>query len=249
MSDLFTVAHIAQLHEIQKARLRRNQPGLGSEVEELIRRLTDGGVAGQKAARKKGARKSGQSDDLRVIQAKRFWDKGFGRELGYEKLENYLATIPEVPEHLKADDPDKPMLVLTEPRLQSIVKTCRLIGVVFNADDQTLEPYDERHATSQAPKWVRMHDGRRNHKRKPSTCRDELKNGEFSGTDLAGICCYLHFPDCAREDEHVMDLPGSVLAEYRDGCASLEVWDGRAGLCWRHDDVAISFCGAASCRE
>jgi len=47
MSDLFHVGHVAQLHEIQRARLGRNEPGIGPEVEELIRRLTSGGVAGK----------------------------------------------------------------------------------------------------------------------------------------------------------------------------------------------------------
>ncbi|MBU0646363.1 hypothetical protein KJ611_02700 [Patescibacteria group bacterium] len=234
---LITFDQMVSLRELERANVKNGGNGYRDELQELINRLKSGGVAG------------GVEDDIRTIQAKRFFDKGFGRELGFDKFEGYLATIPEVPEHLKADDPDKPLLVLLEPRLNSIVKTCRLIGIKFVYDDQTLEPYDERHAAPQAPKWVRMHDGRHNHLRKPSTCRDELKNGEFSGTDLVGVCCYLHYPDCVREGEHVMDLPGSVGALYRGDSACLGVWDGQAKLSSFFGVSSYPDCGASSCRE
>ena len=47
MGQLFNVGHVAELHAIQKARLARGEPGIGLEVEELIRRLTSGSVAGK----------------------------------------------------------------------------------------------------------------------------------------------------------------------------------------------------------
>ena len=38
------------------------------------------------------------TDDARTIQAKVLWDAGFGKELWYKTFEEYLATIPEIPE-------------------------------------------------------------------------------------------------------------------------------------------------------
>jgi hypothetical protein len=141
------------------------------------------------------------------------------------------------------------MLVLLEPRL-GLTKACELIGVAFGGDDQTLVAFDERHITSKEPKWVRMHDGRRNHNHQPSVCRSELKDGEFSGTDIVGICAYLHYPDCVCEGEHVMDLPGSVNVRYRGHCAYLKVWGGQVKLSWNLDDYRASpRYGASSCRE
>ncbi len=236
MSDLFNVGHAAQLHEIQKARLARNEPGIGPEVEELIRRLTSGGVAGKVV------------DDIRLIQAKRFFDRGFGRELGLKDFAAYLATIPTVPETLLADDPNFPLLVLGEPRL-GLTRACELIGLRYTGSDQTLVPFDKRHAEPTKPWWFSMHDGRRNRNRKPSDCRTSLGANEISATALRGVCTFLHHPGVIVQGEHCVDLPGSVDAEYRGYNADLGIWRDEPRLYRSMSGFADLDYGSASCRE
>lgn len=148
MSDLFTIAHVAQLHEIQRARLKRRKPGIGPEVQELIRRLTDGGVA----------HIGGDPDDARYAQAKRYWDSGVGKALGYPSFKDYLANIP-TPRQLPITNRTQlhPQLLLVEPRV-SFAKLCELVGITRRPDW-----VEERNGDVlvEAPFWAAYDDGTR----------------------------------------------------------------------------------------
>lgn len=238
MAKLFTTAHVAELHSIEAARLRRGQPGIGDEVEELIRRLTSGGVAGK-------------SDDIRVIQAKRLWDLGVGRELGLPNFNAYLATIPEIPAELVQDGPDYPHLVLVETRV-GLKRLCYLGSIDFSGDDQTFIEHDERHREFAEPTWIRVQDGRKNRNRAVRDCRNSFVKDELGLTALQGVCSYLQYPnavvDTSRSDRspHVMDLSGSVQYDCSFHAAYLAVSSGRAELSWFPDDRAAPQCGSAS---
>jgi len=240
MSDLFTVAHIAQLHEIQAARLKRGQPGLGSEIEALIARLTSGGVA-------RGAW------DIREAQAKRYWDLGVGTALGYPNFAAYLATVPEVPERLEEHGQSFPLLVLVEPRV-GLKRLCELANVEFSGGDDTFVAYDERHTEFTKPTWIRIQDGRRNRNRKVSDCRGSFGRRELGLTALQGVCAWCvhgaaELVDLNGPDGHAMDLPGSVHRGSRGDAAYLHVSDGRAKLRWYWGVIAYPKCGSASRRE
>ena len=238
MSDLFHVGHVAQLHEIQRARLGRNEPGIGPEVEELIRRLTSGGVAGK-------------SGDPRVAQAKRYFDMGVGRELGFADFAKYLETIPEIPEALRADNPEFPYLVLV-PKI-GLARLCQLGDIAFAGDDQTFVPWDETYHDPASPVWIRVQDGRRNRNRAISDCRRAFAPGELGLVALQGVSAYLAHPevvsDIAGPDGHAMDLPSSVRREDRERAAYLSVSDGRARLNWRWHAYAGPGFGSASLRS
>ncbi|MCI0479515.1 hypothetical protein L0Y59_03140, partial [Candidatus Uhrbacteria bacterium] len=98
MGKHISTGQIRELLDIDRAR-----GGIGPEFQELISRLTSGGV-GMK------------NDDPRAVQAKVLWDKGFGRESGCRSFQDYLATIPEIPPELVDDDPRFPLLVLVDDR-------------------------------------------------------------------------------------------------------------------------------------
>jgi hypothetical protein len=239
MSDLFDLAHVTQLYEIQKARLARNQPGIGREVKGLIRRLTSGGVAGK-------------SDDIRHAQAKRLWDLGVGRELGLPSFEACLAGIPEIPAGLLQDDPEFPLLVLVETRI-GLKKLCDLGGIAFDGNDDTFVAYDDRHREFTQPTWIRIQDGRKNRNRSVRDCRTSYGKSELGLSALQGVCSYLHHPQAVTEatqkDGHVMDLSGSVLRVVRARAAYLKLWYGQPKLHWRFDVSARPKFGSASRRE
>jgi hypothetical protein len=237
--SLFNAGHSVLLFEIQAERLQRGEPGIGPEVEDLIRRLTSGGVAGK-------------TDDPREAQVKRYWDLGVGTALGCKSFSEYLASIPEIPEALKADDASFPLLVLVETRV-GLKRLCDLGNIAFDGNDETFVAYDARHAELTQPTWIRIQDGRKNRNRSVKDCRETFAEHELGLTALQGVCSYLQHPtvviEWTKDGAHAMDLSGSVHRGYRDDVACLRVREGRAELFWYWVGLAVPGCGSASCRE
>jgi len=210
--------------------------GIGDDVAALIKRPTDG-------------HRLLSTNDVRVIQAKVLFDKGLGGELSFDA---YLATIPEVPETLFADDPNLPLLRLVDPRL-GIVKTCKLFGIKFEElgySDTDAVSFDARHEIPNTPFWVRAHDGRKNHNRKPCVCRDECKDKLYAMTAMVAIMVWVQDPSIIKENEHVLDCPGSVRRAGRGDCAYLNVWDGGVELLLLRSAVhADPDCGSGGFRR
>ncbi len=236
MSTLFGLGHVAQLHEIQRARLKCDQPGIGVEVEELIARLTSGGVAGK-------------SNDPREIQAKRLWDLGVGRELGFENFAAWLESLPPVPEY--PDDRQLSILVLVPDQSKiRIVKSCQLLGINFSGTDNTFVDARPDKALS-GTYWMWCQDGSEYRGKKPEVCRDDLfpKENQIAMTAYEGL--WLYAVDRSVLSRHYIDLPGSVLdvpgRDPRPGhVAYLELWGGGPKLHWDWAGRAYGGFGSAS---
>ncbi|MBI4256534.1 hypothetical protein HY626_00580 [Candidatus Uhrbacteria bacterium] len=212
-----TTGQICQLIEIDRA-----GDGIGNLVQELIIRLTSGGVAGKMT-------------DPRGTMAKRLWDRGFGRDsaIKAKNFKAYLAAIPQIPASLIAEDSDLSLLSLADPR-PGLLRACQLLGIQYEElgyADGDAEPFDERFMIPAAPFWFRHDDGRANSNRRPDHCRDELATGDIQvGTATEGIFAFAHHPQIVVEGEHIIDLPGTVHHSRRVHCAYLRVWSGRVGL-------------------
>ncbi|OGL66968.1 hypothetical protein A2856_00525 [Candidatus Uhrbacteria bacterium RIFCSPHIGHO2_01_FULL_63_20] len=236
MTNLFTVAHVAKLHEIQSARLRRNLPGIGKDVMELIARLEDGGVAGKET-------------DERTRQAKVLWDLGFGRELGFKKFVDYLATIPEVIPH--NDHPDLfDQLVLVDRRL-GIVTPSKLLGLTYHPEDEKtlVNHYDRKYPDVE---FIWAQDGRRNRNKSIRACRDAfVKDVEIGLTAIEGLCIYAQDRTVLDEsDDHAIDLPGAVhVGDHGQAACLGRDGYGRVRLDWLIDVYARPVCGSASRRD
>ncbi|HBR80838.1 MAG: hypothetical protein UX09_C0020G0005 [Candidatus Uhrbacteria bacterium GW2011_GWE2_45_35] len=195
------------------------------------------------------------ASQLRRAQARILFERGFNqgvRGTTAKTLAQYLRAIPPVPDFLFADDLELPLLFLADPRL-GITKSCGLLGIKylgFDYDDQSVEPWDDRHRDPAGPFWFRCHDGRPNHKCKPEDCRDECVGNRLAGTAMTGIMAYVQKPDIVKEGEHIIDLPGSVDRGDRADCACLEVWGGRSRLSLgRCSWVAGPSCGSLVLRR
>lgn len=251
MSDLFNLSHVKQLTEIQDARLKRGQLGIGREIETVIARLTSGGVAGK-------------SDDIRVAQAKRYWDLGIIMMMHDNTFAHYLSTVPEVPEELRADDPDFPLLVLVEQRVDTI-RLCNRANVRLG-DAGASGPIEclaemtgaaESFACAVKPTWIRVQDGRRNRNLSINEHRQMMRVDEVALTAHEGICAYLQHPACLHPYEDglgfAMLLPGTSLVRYRNSFARLELSSsrengGRETVCWVPGDGKSPFAGVATRR-
>lgn len=122
MSALFNIAQVAQLHEIQRARLKRGLPGLGPEIQELIVKLQ-----GAEPQKKEELKTPDTWERMRRKQAKLLWERGFGDHR--LRFRDFLATIPEVPEALRAENERFPHLVLVDGKSMTVDRICELASV------------------------------------------------------------------------------------------------------------------------
>lgn len=219
-----TTRQIKQLIEIDNA-----GPGIRSEVQDMISRLTSGGV---------GAK----SDDQRIAQAKRLWDKGWGRELKIDSFDEYLSSIPEIPERPPIDYLDR--LVLVDRRVK-LTTACELVGLglAFSGDEETLVPFDPEKAKKDV-EWMWCQAGHRNRGKAAKGCREECRKGEIVCDTFEGVAIYTQDPKVTKG--HYLDLPGSVRADGHGDVAYLGRWSDGPGLSWRWDGHEGSHYGSAS---
>lgn len=246
----FSVDHIAELRRIEKARLRRGEPGLGPDFSALIQRLTSGGVSpgtAQAGKRRKGGAKLPPRDPRILQQTKVLWNKGWGQRLNKGTFEAYLLDIPEIPTFPAGYDERFPHLVLVDRRIQ-VVEACKMLGVSFGGDSTTFVSHDPTKSVKALIYWMRVQDGKLHRNHKPSVCRTEFasKGDEFGLEAHEGLALYAQSPDLL-EINTAMDLPGSVLAVPRGRCAYLERWPGGdVKLDWPWNDAPNPGFGSAS---
>jgi len=234
-----TTKQIKQLIEIDEA-----GSGIRAEVQTLIKRLTSGGVGIK-------------TDDPRKAQAKRLWDKGFNiigdgvkdpvsgclRFPVAENFEQYLATIPQIPEALMAADERFPLLILVDAR-HGITESCKFAGLKYNGDDRTFEDFDPKKVRTSQVYWMHCQDGRKNRGKSVKTCRENFAKDEIGLTAMEGVALYIQNSKVIKG--HFLDLAGSVHRESHDYVASLGDWRDEPGLVWSWHGGADPFCGAAS---
>ncbi len=187
--------------------------------------------------------------DLRVTEAKRFFDLGVGRVLGIRNFDLYLETVPNIPPILAAENERFPYLIFVESRI-GLLRLCKLSGIDFDGDDDIFIPWDSRCQESMSPIWIRAQDGRKNKGKKISECRRLFAPDEVGLTALQGISMYIIYPDVVVDivssGGNAIDLPGSIYRTSRRSVACLLKKDGRIKLSWRWDTHANPFYGSAS---
>ena len=241
-------------------RIDRAFDDVGTRVQELIARLTSGGVVLK-------------TDDPRIIQAKVLWDKGLGQKviIGFDpnmpgidgfgeynvsvpgtpvaakNFAEYLATIPEPPPRPPIEYLNK--LILVDRRVY-LVDACRMADLWYAGHNKSSVPFDPN-ATKQFGDvyWIWCQDGRRNRDKAPSTCLREFAVGEVGLDDFEFVALYLQDPTVigTKEDPHYLHLLGSMHKEnnFDIVCGGIGPISGPAlGCGW--DWAPSKMCGAAS---
>lgn len=180
-------------------------------------------------------------------QIDRLMQHGYHKELNMTKHEyresvheNILVLSLLRPKNLAPEF--QPYIV--DPRL-GLTKTCKLLGIKFEEygyDDDTFVPYDERYAEllTNKPYLVWATDGSSNLNRKPSDCRAKCTGERLAGTADVLIAIFAQ----RGELKHIMDGPGSVHRDDREGCAFLGRWCDVLGLFAGRNGDASPRCGA-----
>ncbi len=221
-----TTKQIKQLIEIDNA-----GPGIRAEVQALITRLTSGGVGIK-------------TDDPRIAQVKRLYDKGFGGEMSFQQ---YLDSIPAIDEELLNDDDRFPLLALVDSRI-GIVQTCELLGIDFGVSDQTFEDFDPKKAHAEQVYWMRAQDGKKNKGKSARDCRSEFVSDELGLTVHEGLALFAQSPETFRN--WGMNLTGSVRRDVRRDCAACLYWfHVRPELCGGSDGHGLPYFGSGSRRK
>ncbi len=234
MGKKLTTGMLRQLHELDAAR-----NDVGDHIQELIRRLTDGGV------------KVNQNDQF-FAQTKVFWDKGWGTALGLESLKVYRDSVRDlagkIPERPPVDYLNK--LILVDRRVQ-LTDACRMAGLKYHGSDKTFKPYDEKVAKKHGDAyWMWCQDGRRNQNKKPSVCRTEFAKIPGAGSEVGldefeFVAMYAQDPSVigTKENPRFIDLPGAVRADVPDNIACGGGWNGEP---WYWGGSAVPEFGSAS---
>lgn len=198
----FTIDQLGELRLIEKARIKKGKSGLRTELQALITRLKSGGVGIK-------------TDDPREAQANLLYNWGFGGNCSFAA---FLATIPEIPEALKADNARFPELVLVDTRLP-ISKICKLLGIEFSGNDETYVDFDPKMAKTDKVYWIRVQDGYKNIGKSVRTCRESFAEDEVGLSVYEGLALFVQNPKGLKG--RVVDLPGSVYRGDRGAAAYL----------------------------
>jgi len=182
--------------------------------------------------------------DLRVAQADCLWTKGIVPEDGMS-FSDYLATIPAIPEDVRAYDERFPQLINVDARL-GVAKICELLGIEFGGNDQTFTDLDPAKARTEKVYWVRCQDGRKYRDRSVLDCRDAFAPDETGLVVHEGLALFVQNPEAFRNC--AVDFVGSVYRGDRAKTAYLYWFSDRPELLWRCEDRNRSIYGSASRR-
>jgi len=226
------IDQVATLRVLEKMRLEKGGQGLRKEIQALISRLTSGGM---------GAR----TEDVRAVQAKVLWDKGWGKELGYGTFSDYLATIPEAPPFPEKYDERFPILTLVDAR-PGIGTSCDLAWV-GHGDDTDYADFESAESRDRKVYWIRCQDGQRNHGRNVLDCRRSFATDERGLTPTEGVALFAQRPQAIDAGTHSMDLPGCSDPETDGLIPNLcEDWNLRPHIFWRYAELHLKDHGSAS---
>jgi hypothetical protein len=216
----FTIDQITDLRLIEKARIKSGEPGFRMELQALITRL--------------------KTNDTREAQAKLLYLWGFG---GNCEFADFLTSIPEIPERLKADNDRFPELVLVDTRLP-ISKICELLGIELFGDDETYVDFDPTTAKTDEVYWIRAQDGLKNKGKSVRACRESFTEDEVGLSVYEGLALFVQNPKALKG--RATDLPGSVHSGQRAYAAFLVWYHGRPKLSWPTDGGGFAGDGPAS---
>lgn len=148
-----------------------------------------------------------QFEDLRTTQSWRLYSAGWGHELGYPSFQDYLATIPLVPDWSAEWRTHFDRTILVDARLP-LTKMCKILRVDILGDDETFVDFAPEKA-KKGVYWIRCQDGRKNHNRSVRECWREFAPDEVGLSAAEGLCLFLQ--ERGVLEDHFLVLPGSVL--------------------------------------
>lgn len=214
--------------------------GRGELTFETAKAITEGTFAFQNAL-----------TDVHLAKVRRVWET-FGKQVfgvPFEKYLNGTDNLEAVP--MLSEWPDLWSASFNRDNLVDgrvvtkigLIETCKLAGLIYRGEDDTLVPYDPKVALS-GVRWMRCQAGHKNRNRRPFYCRKSFAAFEIGMDAIEGVFTYVD--DKKVIDGHYMDLPGSVLRDNRDYYAYLGGFDGGPELGWCWFDDANPNCGSAS---
>lgn len=223
--------YLEKIRQRQEEVLRRVEEGAidGAIVAEILQRVVEGRPV------------DFQLEDRRTTQAWRLYDAGWGRELGQPSFQDYLATIPLVPDWPADWHEQFDRVILVDARLP-LTKMCELLHVDILGDDETFVDFHPEHAL-QGVYWMRCQDGRKYHNVSIRQCWKKFGPNEVGLTAAEGLCLFLQ--ERGVLEDHFPVLPGSVLRR-RGFSAFLRPLESGPSLDWIWSGHADAKFGAAS---
>lgn len=177
----------------------------------------------------------------RIIQARRLWDIGFGKALGYTDFKSYLETIPSAPRETQISPEKFPELVLVDSRLEP-QHICLLLGIVkhgWRMGGMTAPVVKERPVY-----WIFCQNGERYLGKSVRNAKNLFEDGEVGLNEIEGLALTTQTPYIL--EDHYIDLPKTEHEFMENQVACLGTWGKTLGLRWRWNDYEDPRCGTAT---
>ena len=226
------------------------------QIGEIVARPVDGRIGNDRAqAIIEGRVELPSTGSIREQQARKLFDK-FGEVLGCSTFDAYVdghgdsfAPVPQIPQFpaMQVRLFGRDSVCLVDRRIVKKVglkEYCRLAGLVYTGEDDTLEAFDIKRVKDADIYWMMFQDGYRNRNRKPAHCRETFAPFEVGMSEIEGVSVYVQNPEVIVD--HYLDLPGSVPRGNRGYYACLGVVDGGPKLYWYWGGYSHPEYGSAS---
>lgn len=218
---------VAELIQHDLAKRSEGKEGFGTDV----RLLLDAASLGETLA----------TMNPRLVQARRLWDQGFGKELGMTDFATYCQGIPAVPVALLAADPEFPILLLVDARV-SVAAATRLLGISMKGNEQTEHMKELKETT--AAYWIRCQEGIRYRGQSVKETETGLSGSEQGLSLREGIALVARHRSVI--ESQYLDLPGSLHEGFDNSTACLGIWDEKREVRFRWRDHADARCQTAT---
>ncbi len=183
----------------------------------------------------------------REVQAYQLFHK-FGKILGYENFQSYLADVPEIPKwpetHARAFSEN----ALVDTRVLHKVglkEFCKIVGLHFYAQNEDFIPTHPFECASERIEWIRFQDGFRNAHLVISNYEKFFAPYEKGMDIVEGICVFIQNA-CVVNNQYTMGLPGSIKSGSPDEIASMGTFQNQPTLYAVHKRNGLLNVGLAS---
>ena len=167
----------------------------------------------------------------REVQAYQLFHK-FGKILGYENFQSYLADVPEIPKwpetHARAFSEN----ALVDTRVLHKVglkEFCKIVGLHFYAQNEDFVLLHPVEIASEKIEWIRFQDGFRNAHLVISNYDKFFAPYEKGLNIVEGMCVFVQNAYVVN-NKYTMGLPGSRHSESVDEIASIGTFQNQPTL-------------------
>lgn len=176
--------------------------------------------------------------DPTMIHARRLWDAGFGKVLGFDSFETYARLLPAVPHNLRSEPDGFEHLLLIDARV-SVEQTAKLLGVTIEGSSATAQQESLR-AVGEAY-WTRLSHAPHHVGKSVIDASSAVQPTERGATIAEALMLMVQSPSILHD--RYLDCPQDSHEGFANSVASIGIWNDAVQIRYRWRDHADVRCG------